>query len=638
MKQRHDIDGLRALAVLPVVAFHGGIDQAPGGFVGVDVFFVISGYLIGAIILGAVQRGTFSYLGFYERRIRRIAPALLGMIAATVVAGYFVLLPGEYRGLSVSALAALASVSNFYFWATTDYFAPGTEEPLLHTWSLAVEEQFYILLPPLLVLVTRYFPLRVKAVVVATIVASFVISVILVEGSPTAAFYSPFSRTWELMLGVLLAMGLPLSGNQKSREAAAVLGAILIVLSVLFMTKSTPFPGVAALAPALGAALIIWAGESGTTRVGRVLSMRPMVWIGLISYSLYLWHWPVLFFVRMTGLPFAEGERAVVNLTAIALSFPVAWLSWRYIEQPFRVGQSSLDRKAVFRLAAVGGAGFLMILSALVALDGLPGRFSGEALRLASFGENRGGDRQAQRLNKCFVRDSETGGRDTVDLDFCLARKPDRKNYVLIGDSHGSAIRSGLAAQNPEAHLMMLGATGCRPTMVHSRDDSPRCTRIMDSIFAALLGPAEFDAVIIAGRWRPIDLPRVRQVIETLRERGHRVIVLGPIVEYDTGLPRLLALAVEYDRKDLPAQHLKRKLWKLDADLAKVVRDSGAEYASLIGLICPDQCTTYAPDGTPLQFDYGHLAKAGSSYVAQRMRETLQLPAPPSKPAAVLAP
>lgn len=624
MRQRHDIDGLRALAVLPVVAFHAGIRQVPGGFVGVDVFFVISGYLIGAIILGAVQRGEFSYLGFYERRIRRIAPALLVMIAATAVVGFFVLFPVEYRRLSLSALAAIGSVSNFYFWATADYFAPSTEEPLLHTWSLAVEEQFYILLPPLLVLSHRFFRQRVRWIVIGTIVASFVASVILVESAPMAAFYSPFTRTWELMLGVWLASGVRLPTGRVLREAAALTGVALILGAVLLYTKRTPFPGLAALAPALGTAMIIWASENGSTWVGRALSIRPMVGIGLISYSLYLWHWPIMFFLRTTGLPFAEGDRAVFSLTTVALSLLFAALSWRFVEQPFRIGRSGMDQRTIFRVAGVAGGGLLALFVAIALLNGLPGRFSPEASRVASFLDTEF-DRPAVRL-RCFVKNIDQDRQ--FNQASCLARQPDHKNYLLLGDSYAEMLWRGLTTSYPEAHVMIAGASGCRPMLTHANGESQGCVEIIGRVFDDVLNKPPLDGVILAARWQAVDIPRLEATVQRLHEHGIPVTLVGPVIEYDADLPRLLAMAVENGDAALPSRHMKRELIKLDAAFADMARKSGAGYVSLITLLCPDACTLYTEDRSPMQQDYGHLTPAGSVYVAKRMREMLQLPAP----------
>lgn len=624
MKQRHDIDGLRALAVLPVVAFHAGIRQVPGGFVGVDIFFVISGYLIGAIILDAVNRREFSYLGFYERRIRRIAPALLVMIAATALLGYFLLFPVEYRRLSLSALAAVGSVSNFYFWATADYFAPSTEEPLLHTWSLAVEEQFYILLPPLLVLAHRWFPGRVRWVVAGTLIGSLVASAVLVETAPMAAFYSPFTRTWELMLGVMLAAGLRLPSGRAVRELAAWSGVAMILAAVLLYTKRTPFPGLAALPPALGTALIIWAGEQGSTSVGRLLSVRPMVWIGLISYSLYLWHWPVMFFLRTTGLPFGEGQRAVFGLTAVVLSFVLAALSWRYVEQPFRIGHSSLNRRQVFRWAGVATGGLLGGFVLIALLQGLPGRFSPEAVRVASFLDTQFERPAVER--RCFVKNTDQDR--SFDEANCLASKPGQRNYVLLGDSYAEMLWSGLSAAYPEANVMIAGAAGCRPIMEHSAAESPGCVEVIDRIFAHLMQGPPVDGVILVARWRSLDVARLEATVQRLRTRGIPVTLVGPTVEYDAHLPRLLAMALERGDAALPARHLIRGQWKLDQVFADLAARTGSGYVSMVKLLCPQTCTEYVGERVPMLQDYGHLTPAGSVYVARFMRETLKLPAP----------
>ena len=301
---RPDIDGLRAIAVLSVLAYHLRINMFRGGFVGVDVFFVISGYLISAIILKDIAAGTFSIVSFYERRVRRIFPALIALFVGTTLLAYFFFLPTELIGFAKSLLAALFSVSNFYFWRHSGYFsAPVDTKPLIHTWSLAVEEQFYIFLPIFLFLAHRFFPRRLRTSIVVIALGSFVLSAVGAYRDPTAAFYLPHTRAWELLLGVLISLDVfPAIRGPVLRNVSTICGLGLISAAVFGFSAYTPFPGIAALLPCVGAALIIAAGRSGNSLVGRMLSLKPMVFIGLISYSLYLWHWPIIVFQGMDSL------------------------------------------------------------------------------------------------------------------------------------------------------------------------------------------------------------------------------------------------------------------------------------------------------------------------------------------------
>src|SRR5215813_12350400 len=295
LKYRADIDGLRAVAVLSVMAFHMELSHFSGGFVGVDVFFVISGYLISAIVFSEISDGTYSITSFYERRIRRIFPALFGMLIVFSACASLYLFTSEMVNYAKSLLAATASVSNFYFWQHSGYFDSPTSNPLLHTWSLAVEEQFYILFPLYLWAVRRFYPKHLKLSVGVLVVASLFASAIVVHFNPITAFYMPYTRAWELLTGTLLALGIfPRFSSSWLRNSAALVGMLMIFCSVVTYSPTTLFPGLSALLPCVGAALIIHAGEGGTTLIGRVLSWRPVVFIGLISYSLYLWHWPVI--------------------------------------------------------------------------------------------------------------------------------------------------------------------------------------------------------------------------------------------------------------------------------------------------------------------------------------------------------
>lgn len=624
MTHRKDIDGLRAVAVLSVLAFHVGADAATGGFVGVDVFFVISGYLIGSIILRSVERGQFSYLEFYERRIRRIVPALLVMIAAVVAAGYCVLFPAEYEDTSRSALAALASVANFYFWATTDYFGVGDQQPLIHTWSLAVEEQFYLLLPPLLAVCSRYLPGRVRTVVLVVALLSFAANLATCLSAPMAAFYSPVTRTWELMLGVLLATGVSLPVRRWVREVAALAGLLLIVAAVLLVSKRTPFPGFAALAPTLGAALIIAAGEQGPTWVGRGLCLRPLVIIGLMSYSLYLWHVPVLFFLHTASTSYPGLPASVVDLIGIAFSFGLAGLSWRFVERPFRQGGGMARQpRQVFAQAGLACVLLTAVLASTLHLDGVPGRFSAEAVRISGHLDDRLHDEvvDTKVLDRCFLTSSNPGVE--FDPGHCLKRREGHRNYLLLGDSHAAMLWSGLSTQLPEAHVMLAAASGCRPTLEHAEEALERCTALMEQVYDGYLRQSRIDGVIISARWQAADLPRVESALKAMRAQGHRVVLVGPVAEYRKSLPRLLALSVEHGDAGLAERHLKRDLWHLDARVEELAQRAGADYISLIDLVCAQQCVKFTDERIPLQFDYGHFTAAGSMHVANLMRPIL---------------
>jgi len=329
MRYRNDIDGLRAVAVVPIVLYHAGLTWISGGFIGVDVFFVISGFLITSIMLGDIQAGRFSVVGFWGRRIVRIFPALFVMLAAVMVAGCVFLFPGDLRSLAASAAAAAAFVSNLWFEFTAGYFGPAAETlPLLHTWSLGVEDQFYIVHPLLIAAVHRFAPNRLKAVLTVTALASFGLGLALSISMPVHAFYGLPGRVWELGLGALVAAdAAPKIATKSGRDAAAIGGLALIALGYAAIRPTSLFPVPWAVLPALGAALIIAYGDGAVTT--RLLAARPMRWIGAISYSLYLWHWPIITFWRLRhDITLTPADTAVV----VGLSVAVAWVSYRLVE------------------------------------------------------------------------------------------------------------------------------------------------------------------------------------------------------------------------------------------------------------------------------------------------------------------
>src|SRR5208282_3269736 len=351
MRYRRDVDGLRAVAVLPVLLFHAGLPGFPAGFVGVDVFFVISGFVITGGLIGAINAGRFSITNFYVRRFRRILPALVVTVMATTVGVILVLSPEARQDFASSVMATATFASNIYFWRKSGYFDPQSGgRPLLHTWSLAVEEQFYIVIPLALWLGVRLFGRRVWWLFALGACLSLAFSTYLIERAPSADFYLLPSRAWELLVGCLLVLApLPPLRSRAIREGCAVIGAGLIAWAVLVFNSDIPFPGVAAAVPAFGAALLIYAGGSGPSAVSRALSWGPVVGIGLISYSAYLIHWPLIVLTRAVQL---RDLTATQGLIVVAVSLALALLSWRYVETPYRHPTGSDRLSRVFGAAA----------------------------------------------------------------------------------------------------------------------------------------------------------------------------------------------------------------------------------------------------------------------------------------------
>jgi len=382
MQYRAEIDGLRALAVLPVILFHAGIAGFSGGFVGVDIFFVISGYLITSIILSEQQQGSFSLAGFYERRARRILPALMLIVLLSVAAAWYLLLPQELvdYGKSVAAVGLFAS--NVLFWQQSNYFAPTAEFiPLLHTWSLAVEEQFYLIFPVFMIISAAWVTKRRWVVLAVIALMSLVYCEWAWRHTPEANFFLAFSRAWELLVGVFCALYLskqavtaqtanPVPRSIIRQQLFSLLGLGLILASIFYLNNEVPFPSLYTLLPVLGTALIIvFAVEA--TWVAQCLSLRIFVFIGLLSYSAYLWHQPLFVFARLNSLE----ELTVSTLLLLSvLSFGLAYLSWRWVEQPFR-NRKWLSQKQVLWAALACSIVLLSVGAVLVLGEGFNERF-----------------------------------------------------------------------------------------------------------------------------------------------------------------------------------------------------------------------------------------------------------------------
>lgn len=628
---RPDIDGLRAVAVLSVLLGHLNMTYLTGGFVGVDIFFVISGYLISAIILTEIEQSRFSVLRFYERRIRRIFPALFCVLLVVSIVAFVYLLPSELISYCKALLATVGFVSNFYFLSNSNYFDLPTTSPLLHTWSLAVEEQFYLVFPPFLLMIRWLFRRRFKIVITVVAVVSFIVSVIVVKYDQNNAFYMLYSRAWELLIGTMLSQRMfPRLGSRWSRNVVTFVGACLLAYPILFYTLQTPFPGLGALMPCVGTALIIGAGDSGPSLVNSALSWRPVVFVGLISYSLYLWHWPVLVFQQMgiiTPDVHELPQQLAVLLTRhrlnlifdFAIPFVLATLSWRFVERPFRTGKLRLSGRPLFAFASVLICVFISVALVAETEQGFPNRFSRASLQVAAqsdmteFGETtRGG--------KCFI------GMDThfeqFDFKDCLREDSSKSNYLLLGDSKAAMLYYGLSQIMPKVNLMQANVTGCGTFIdpVGDRD----CVKLSRYIYHEYLPTHKVDAVILCKHWAANDLGRLNETVEWSKRSHIQLIIIGPNPTYDMPLPRLEAYAIAWNKPKMVSQHLDGEVARLDeqmADLAKTVWH--VQYVSLYRVICQNgPCREFVDPArtVPMLLDTGHLTPLASEFVANHLK------------------
>ena len=491
MKYRRDIDGLRALAVIPVVLFHAGFDGFQGGFVGVDVFFVISGFLITGIILREIEQGNFSIISFYERRARRIAPALIVVIAVTTSLAYLWLLPSDLIEYARSLIFVSLFTSNVLFMYESGYFAGAAElKPLLHTWSLAVEEQFYLIFPPFVLLALRFGRRFLIGSLALLALASLVAAQYGSTAYPTANYYLLFTRWWELAIGSFIAIYLSVRPKPTSSMLSLV-GLLAVATSIALFSEDTPFPSALALLPTVGTGLILLYAGPGTV-VHRWLSLRPFVWVGLISYSAYLWHQPLFALARHALLD----EPSAWTLIGLALlSFALAAWSYRFVERPFR-DRRFFSRRQIF--VATGSATILAASVGLagVRLDGLPNRFAVPEHVRASM-------RWAS--SECFNQEG-AHARPSWLCPIGSERTGEHPDFLLFGDSHSLALVDAFSVAAASAGLSgaYVGASGCTPFLgiVALRDDQATvdCAALNLRVHRAAVEMG-IERVVLVARW-----------------------------------------------------------------------------------------------------------------------------------------
>jgi len=626
--------------VLIVVGFHGFPNQVPGGFVGVDIFFVISGFLISGLILDALKEGRFSFIDFYARRARRIFPALIVVLIACAFCGWFVMLQAEYRMLGRHAAAAAAFIANFAFFQDSGYFGPAAEQlPLLHLWSLGIEEQYYLVWPLLIVVAWRfrYGPIAVAAVV---FVVSFVSNVMLVHSDATAAFYLPLPRFWELMLGSALAVLAMQRGSSRHhaalREAASWGGLVLLIAAVVLISRDKPFPGWWALLPTIGTALLIFAGPVAS--INRLVLSRPaIVHIGLISYPLYLWHWPILVFERLIRI---NTPTDLLRGLGIVVAFVLADLTYRWIEKPIRFG-GLLRPKAVAAAAALAATGCLGLIVYLN--DGFPQRLPEEVRMLGHELETVNDVFSNDLTLKCFVQPAWTPPFD----DKCNGPGfMDRRKVVLWGDSYAAHLYFGLWDLEQKKGDISLGqftSAGCPPLIAFVTDARPHCQAANQNVLDRITALVP-DTVILAANWRLYDGhyqigeftgAMLHDTVMHLAAIGvHRIVVVGQFPLWQTEVPRLRIsrLRTAIARRTLPGFDPNRAVpdelnseMAVEAVLRGALAGTPAIFVSPLATYCNDRGCLLSVPGRPdsVSADNGHLTPASSDFFVDANAQAL---------------
>ena len=632
MKYRRDIDGLRAVAVVPVILFHGGFSLFSGGFVGVDVFFVISGYLITTILLGDMESGTYSLVRFYERRARRILPALFLVMLACIPFAWAWMLQTQLKDFFESLTVTSLFSSNFLFYSESDYFAAVAEEkPLLHTWSLAVEEQYYLLFPPLLAVAMRWGRRVALWFILVCAIASIAYAT-FGNLEPEGRFFLTHTRIWELLVGSLCAYVM-LYHPPKGNALWAAIGLGLIVFAIFAFSHDTPYPAFA-IPPVAGTALIIlFATPDSMT--ARILSMRAFVGIGLISFSAYLWHQPLFAFARIKSVVFPDPW--LMALLAV-LSLVLAAVSWRYVEQPFRGAPARLlpSRRGIFGASLAGILAFVLVGYYGHEKDGFPDR---EIIRNLSQPMI---DARYERFRTWDVLTGEVPARfDLADF----GEDTGKANVLLVGDSHSKGLFNAIY-QNPDlfpnVNIRQISMNfGCYEH-ASNKAELEACLEEFLSISATLL--AKTTHVVFAARWhRPGRLNIMANVPTMLQDRGIKMYLAGQNVEYDTEAPVMIheiARDIRFDGKmAFPRQRTNKKFYSERSELAlnmapelqQIAQAHNMTYLDRYALVCDDtvqECSGITPDGKAVSYDYGHWTLAGSKYFGQIIAERNWLPVP----------
>lgn len=559
MKYRPEVDGLRAIAVVPVILFHAGFKVFSGGFVGVDVFFVISGYLITTIILEDLKKDRFSIINFYERRARRILPALFFMMSVSIVLGWLWLMPNDMEGFAKSIIAVSIFISNILFWSESGYFDAAVElKPLLHTWSLAVEEQYYVIFPVFLFLVWRFGKRWLLASLVVIGVVSFILAQWGSVAMPVANFYLLPSRGWELLIGAVAAVYHSrenrLEINRIIREIGGVFGLLMILYSVFMYDQKVPYPGFYALAPTVGTVLIILFSDNGTY-IGKFIANRLFVGIGLISYSAYLWHQPLFAFARYNEVH--DDNKLIFSLLAV-LSIIMAYVSWRFIEKPFR-DKERFGRNKIFLYSTVGGLIFIVFGVAGIIKKGDLGRLNAEQVEFLTYFENdipeqhyvikMGLDEKYRQ--QCSFYDLGFRRRNGYETKIpkkaiateCYTSTKSRDKLVFIwGDSHAQQLYYGLKQTLPDDYdILQVASSGCVAKIETRENKNNYC--VYSNWFAFQKIKEIRPGTVVIGQYMGHSIKNMKELSDALLAVGvDKVIFTGPTPHWTSTLPTVIAM------------------------------------------------------------------------------------------------
>ena len=614
---RWDIQGLRAIAVLSVVIFHINPLVLPGGYVGVDIFFVISGYLIMGFIWRDLKNNDFTLLHFYTKRLYRLFPASFVMVVLSSVTAYYVLLPHESEIYLKSMLSTLFYFSNFYFYTEADYFNDAMAfYPLLHTWSLSVEEQFYMLFPLILIWIYKKQKKYIFSWLVIIGLFSLILSQWYVYEDASFSFFASPTRFFQFIIGGLIAISLQKSKPpQYLSDIGVMSGLILIFISIYWYSEKTLFPGINALLPSLGTGLVLYFGMQ-TYYSKFILENKVVDLIGNASYSIYLWHWPLIVFYKLKVSPnLSQNEQ----LTLLGFSIVFGILSWKLIEDRFRKNKvEELTFNPIAKVLAISILALIVSWSILKYYPYTKLRYQDKANAYLKY------DTSMFRAGSCFLT-SKYNDVKFYEEDKCITYKEGKKNYLLLGDSHAAHYYSALTELIQEDEtLSQVTASGCTPLVPYN--GAKRCSGLNKWAYEVLIREKHFDMIILSANWRLVNKQSFQNSLNQLLKYTDKLVVLGPSMEYKQSLPRLL---LNLKKGEDSSQIYKKAstyntFVTIDKLLKRYVSMENAYYISILEIVCNgDSCTTITENGTPINFDNGHLTHEGAYYILKRIQEKI---------------
>lgn len=651
---RRDIDGLRAVAILLVVIFHAFPKFLRGGFIGVDIFFVISGYLITSIILKNQSQNNFSLLDFYSRRIRRIFPSLIVVLAFCLIAGWHILLENEYALLGKHIAAGAIYISNFVLQSESGYFDIDSElKPLLHLWSLAIEEQFYLVFPLLLILGGR-FRVNALAIILACLSISFLLNVLLISDKPTEVFFFPYSRAWELLVGSLLAyISLRVEIKQRRANVAnyfAWFGVTLILVAWIFLdSKKIVFPSWWALMPTIGAACLIFAGETAWFN-RKILASNVAVFIGLISYPLYLWHWVLLSFAKITEI---DKPNTLLRLALVFTSMLFAWLTYQFVEKNVRFQKSKFISVGLLScLLAIGAAGYVVKEQ-----KGYSGRYTfTQDWTEGELGNDLFASKGLVFEKKCVDKYGKVPYEKFSKNEFCLVQNAQLPpTALLLGDSHANHFYSWLIRDTKltGGNLLNRGSGGCFPFFDNPKNPNESCLPLINELLEMTTATPSIETVILASRAVTEINEKTFIPKKTTLDFSSLKDADNPYLVYQNGMRKTLQYLTQAHKKivfilDIPELEFEpivctKRPWRLSGEEAKtpcavprslvdsrrkkyleivtnVLRDfPNVKVLDPLPALCDDTYCWAIKDNKLLYRDNNHLNEVGAAYLYEHL-------------------